>query len=714
MNPFLRGTALAACALTAACADVATPPRPAAPASPRTQTAPGQWLSGTFTGGAGTRSYKLYVPTGYRAGTPAALVMMLHGCTQDPDQFANGTEMTNVGEANGFLVAFPDQPSSANQNKCWNWFEPAHQSRGAGEPALLAGIVGKIRGEYTVDAARVYVAGLSGGAAMAVILGATYPDVFRGIGVASGLEYKAAESTTAAFTAMGSAGGPSPDAQGLKAYQAMGTARQRVRTIVFHGSSDFTVYPLNGHQTARQWQQTNDYVDDGADNNSVDSIPDLTVNGQVAGGRAYVRSVYNDAAGQPLTEKWIVTSMGHAWSGGSSAGSYTDPQGPKASQEMWRFFSAGTTPPGDVTAPVLSVSPAGGSFADSVRVSLSINEAGTVWYTTDGSDPRTSATRASFARSGTLTLRGSATLRAYGTDTAGNASATQSYGYTISTGPGDTTPPTLSVAPAGGSYADSVRVTLGLDEAGTIFYTTDGSDPATSATRLTFATRGTHTLRANATLRAYGVDAAGNASAAQTHAYTITSTAPEQTATFVSIGAEDGYTQTGTSTGTTGSTFSTGSSVYLGDNLDRSQRGILSFNTSALPDGATVTSVEVRLFYSQTPFGTAWTTLGTLVGDVQGGCLGASCALAAADWEAAASSPAAVTFARPTVITIGTAVTGTMSAAGLGSINRTGTTQLRVRFSTARDGDGLSDYLVFAGGDFITSSYRPVLVVRYR
>lgn len=713
MRSLLPTLAFAGLAGLGACADLAAPAT-RAPDTPHRQTAPGQWLSGSFSNSAGTRAYKLYVPTGYRAGTPAALVVMLHGCTQDPEQFANGTEMTSVGEANGFLVVFPDQPSGANQNKCWNWFEPAHQSRGAGEPSLIAGIVGRLKGEYTIDAGRVYVAGLSGGAAMAVIMGVTYPDVFDAVGVASGLEYKAATSTSSAFTAMGSAGGPNPATQGLAAYNAMGSFRQKVRTIVFHGSSDFTVYPVNGHQVANQMQQTNDYVDDGADNNSVDSLPDQTLTGTVSGGRAWTRYVYHDAQGQPLTEKWIVTSMGHAWSGGSSAGSYTDPQGPKASAEMWRFFSAAPGG-GDTTPPVLTVSPAGGTYADSVRVTLSINEAGTLWYTTDGSDPCTSGTRTGIASGGTCTFRATTTLRACAVDGAGNTSAPQQHVYTITTtGGGDTTPPVLTISPAAGTYADSVRVTMSINEAGTVWYTTDGSDPATSSTRAGLATSGGVTLRASATVSAYGVDAAGNASAVQARAYTVTSTAPEQTATFVSIGTEDGYAQTGTATGTTGSTFSAGSSVYVGENLDRAQRGVLSFNTSSLPDGAVVTGVELRMYYSQTPFGTAWTTLGSLVADVRNGCLGTGCALAASDWEAAASASGVITFARPSTTAIGTQVAGTMASGGLAHVNRTGTTQLRIRFTTHRDADGMSDYLVFAGGDFTTAAYRPVLVVRYR
>lgn len=624
--------------LLAACADAAPPTVPTAPGSPLFQTAPGQWLSGSYSNSAGSRGYKLYVPTGYRSGTAAPLVVMLHGCTQDPEQFANGTEMNNLAETAGFLVVYPDQPSSINQNKCWQWFETAHQARGSGEPSLIAGIAGKIKGSYTIDPERVYVAGLSAGAAMSVIMGATYPDVFRAVGSASGLEYKAATSSTGAWTAMGAAGGPDPNTQGRLAYQAMGSYKRTVRTIVFHGSSDYTVYPINGHQTAEQWQQTNDYVDDGADNNSVDAVADQTVSGQVAGGRSYTRYVYNDAAGQPLTEKWIVTGMGHAWSGGSTAGSYTDPQGPKATQEMWRFFSAGALAPpsptplppsGDTVAPVLTVNPAGG-----------------------------------------------------------------------------------------GSYADSVKITLSLNESGTIWCTTDGTDPATSSTRKSVSNSGTLTLKATTTVKAYGVDAAGNSSAVQTHAYTVTAsgggTAPETTVTFAAIGAEDGYTQTGTTTGTTGSTYSAGSSIYAGDYLDKARRGVLSFNTASIPDGATITSIEIRLFYSQTPYGNPWGTLGGLVADIRHGCLGMACALAAHDWEASVSLAAAAAFANPGSTLIGTQVSGSVAAAGLAYLNKTGTTQLKLRFNTNMNGNGMSDYVVFAGGDYTTAAYRPVLVVKYR
>ncbi|MGH2543086.1 MAG: extracellular catalytic domain type 1 short-chain-length polyhydroxyalkanoate depolymerase, partial [Ardenticatenaceae bacterium] len=177
----------------------------------------GTFLTESYNG----RLYKVYLPTGYQPGTPAPLVVMLHGCTQDPDQFAAGTEMNSYAEQHTFIVVYPDQPASANSSKCWNWFEPAHQSRGGGEPATIVEIVNEVKSDYTIDENRVYVAGLSAGAAMSVILGATYPDEFAALGVSAGLEYKAATSLVGAFTAL-TIGGPDPVAQGNAAYSAMG------------------------------------------------------------------------------------------------------------------------------------------------------------------------------------------------------------------------------------------------------------------------------------------------------------------------------------------------------------------------------------------------------------------------------------------------------------------------------------------------------------
>jgi poly(hydroxyalkanoate) depolymerase family esterase len=327
----------------------------------------GSWVQGSVTNAAGTRNFKLWVPDGYNKRTATPLVLMLHGCLQTPDDFAAGTRMNAVADAHNFLVAYAEQPASANPYKCWNWFDPAHQARGAGEPSLLAAIVGDVRATHRVDSKRIYAIGVSAGGAMVSIMGASYPELFNGLGVCAGVEYKAATNVMGALAAQKS-GGADPSVQGTQAYQAISAAaeeaargksnrrassvaRQRpVRVIVFHGTLDAVVTPVNAGQVITQWAQTNDLLDDARDNNSVDDVADATTNGTVPNGYHFTRSVYTDAAGKPLLEKWLVEDMKHAWPGGSTDGSYTDPKAPNASEEIWRFFqptprrSPGRTP----------------------------------------------------------------------------------------------------------------------------------------------------------------------------------------------------------------------------------------------------------------------------------------------------------------------------------------------------------------------------------
>ena len=287
-------------------------------------------IDGNYAG----RNYKLFVPSSYSADRSIPLVMMLHGCSQDPAQFATGTQMNALGESERFLVVYPEQPSSANIAKCWDWFATEHQARGSGQPAILAGLVSELGKKYNIDSRRVYVGGLSAGAAMAVILGATYPDVFAAIAVGSGLEYKA---TSAAMRS----GGPSPANQGVLAYRAMGTRARTVPVIVFHGSSDGTVVPVNGDQVISQWAKTNDLASDGTADGNISDSPASTESGTVRGGRSYTRSIYRDrTTGSDVMIKVMVSGMGHAWSGGSASGSFTDPKGPDASKMTWDFFRA--------------------------------------------------------------------------------------------------------------------------------------------------------------------------------------------------------------------------------------------------------------------------------------------------------------------------------------------------------------------------------------
>jgi poly(hydroxyalkanoate) depolymerase family esterase len=266
----------------------------------------------SFANEAGGRTYKLYVPSSY-IGEALPLVVMLHGCTQSPDDFAAGTRMNNLAEEHIFLAAYPAQSRSANASKCWNWFKEGDQRREHGEPSLIAGITRQIMHDFPVESGRVYVAGLSAGGAAAAILGITYPDLYAGIGVHSGLACGAARDMPSAFAAMREGARPNP------------TRRCAVRTIVFHGDRDMTVNSVNGDQVIAQ-------------SRSSENLRVSISHGQSPGGARYSRTVHTNVSGNEALEQWVVQGLGHAWSGGSPAGSYTDARGPDASREMVRFF----------------------------------------------------------------------------------------------------------------------------------------------------------------------------------------------------------------------------------------------------------------------------------------------------------------------------------------------------------------------------------------
>jgi poly(hydroxyalkanoate) depolymerase family esterase len=281
-----------------------------------------QFFSATFSNPAGTRPYKLYVPSGYE-GQPVPLIVMLHGCTQSPDDFAAGTRMNAAAEEQTCLVVYPAQTSAANIAKCWNWFSVGDQQRDRGEPSLIAGITREVMDQYSVDARRVYVAGLSAGGAAAAIMGAAYPDLYAAIGVHSGLACGAASDLPSAFAAMRQGTNGRGRRTAVRSDTCKGS--RVVPAIVFHGDRDTTVHPCNGDQVVAQ---------------STPAMPlDTRVEeGRAIGGHTYTRSLHADTSGETLLEQWLIHGAGHAWSGGSPAGSYTDPRGPDATKEMVRFF----------------------------------------------------------------------------------------------------------------------------------------------------------------------------------------------------------------------------------------------------------------------------------------------------------------------------------------------------------------------------------------
>ena len=275
----------------------------------------GRFIEGSYGNHAGIRSYKLYIPSGYH-GQALPLIVMLHGCTQSAEDFAAGTRMNVIAEERTYLVAYPEQSAAANASRCWNWFRPSDQQRDQGEPSLIAGITRQVMRKYPVDAQRVYIAGLSAGGAAAAVMGMTYPDLYAAVGVHSGLACGVASDLPSAFAAMRQGNG------GISAAEQ----RERITpTIVFHGDCDTTVHPRNGDHVIAQSKITT-------------SMQTEVHHGRVPGGHSYTRTLYTDVGGPAILERWDIHGAGHAWSGGSLSGSYTDPRGPDATREMLRFF----------------------------------------------------------------------------------------------------------------------------------------------------------------------------------------------------------------------------------------------------------------------------------------------------------------------------------------------------------------------------------------
>lgn len=307
------------------------PPWPSVGEAPQRH---GSFEAHEFSNEAGTRAYKVYVPV-LKSDAPCAMIVMLHGCTQSADDFAAGTQMNRLADEHGFVVVYPEQSAHANSSKCWNWFRPQDQVCDAGEPSLIAGIVHKVAQQHGVDLRRVFVAGLSAGAAMAVVMGESYPKLFAGVGAHSGLPYGSAHDIPSALAAMKGRRSGMPGIQSAPGGKSglRRKAVQRVPVIVFHGDRDHTVQQTNGESIVKQAEEAHASEAGGG-------MHVTTQEGISSGGRRFSRALHTDSEGQIRIESWTLHGGGHAWSGGHASGSYTDGVGPDASAEMVRFFMA--------------------------------------------------------------------------------------------------------------------------------------------------------------------------------------------------------------------------------------------------------------------------------------------------------------------------------------------------------------------------------------
>lgn len=277
----------------------------------------------------GERRYRLFVPARAGAEGPAPLFVVLHGCTQDAGDIARGTRFNQHAERGGFLVLYPEQPATANPQKCWNWFLPEHQARGRGEPGLIADLARGVIAVHPVDPSRVYLAGISAGGAMAVLTAVAYPDLFAAVAVHSGIAYRAARTLAEALAAMEGRGPRAPDLA-REARTAMGAHARAVPAFVMHGAADSRVHPANAAALAEQFTVLAALC-------GTELAPAVTETAAV-GGRTAERTVWTSRDGPPVVERWIVDGLAHAWSGGSAEGTWTDPAGPDATAGMVRFL----------------------------------------------------------------------------------------------------------------------------------------------------------------------------------------------------------------------------------------------------------------------------------------------------------------------------------------------------------------------------------------
>lgn len=292
---------------------------------------PAGWLEKQFGEGDARLRYRLFLPDRYDGSERLPLLVMLHGCTQSAEDFAAGTRLAEIAEREGLLLAFPEQRPDAHPQRCWNWYDPAHQRRDAGEPALIAGIAREVRNGYAVDPDRVYLGGISAGGAMAVNVAAAYPELFAAVGVHSSIPFAAASDVAGALRAMRH--GPPDPASGARALrEAMGARARVVPLLVLHGAADAVVSSANAAALAGQWARAMAQI--------AGSAPGpVQRSRETVAGRAVCRELFRAAeGGAVVVESWTVEGLEHAWSGGSPEGSYTDPAGPDASREMVRFF----------------------------------------------------------------------------------------------------------------------------------------------------------------------------------------------------------------------------------------------------------------------------------------------------------------------------------------------------------------------------------------
>jgi poly(hydroxyalkanoate) depolymerase family esterase len=294
---------------------------------------------GTYQNEFGELNYLVYEPQDAGADTGLPLLVLLHGCVQDPFILETASGMRAIADANGFMIVYPQQNFLSSPHRCWNWYDKRNQQRDSGEASLIMGIVNQVQGDFNVDANRVYVAGISSGGAMTSILASCYRDVLAAGAVHSGMGYESANSVFEALIAPFNGNQVPPEIAGQDAYECSQSFERSIPVIELHGTADMVVFPVNSQDTIEQFAQTNDFADDGQDNDSVQAQPTTTDSAQVEGGYQYTMENY-EYDGALLLQRYVVDGLSHMWSGGTGIDPLSDPKAPNASQIFWDFLSS--------------------------------------------------------------------------------------------------------------------------------------------------------------------------------------------------------------------------------------------------------------------------------------------------------------------------------------------------------------------------------------
>jgi poly(hydroxyalkanoate) depolymerase family esterase len=305
-----------------------------------TSASAGHWTFGVYGNIWGVREFQTWIPDGYEEGTPVPMVLVLHGCLTEPNSMAAVSRFNELADQEKFIVVYPRQNVTSNPERCWNFMLSFNQSRDTGEPAILKGIVDRVKSEYSIDDSRVYVTGISAGGAMTSVMAACYSDVFAAASVHAGAMYKVGIGLVTSAVSMLLGSPFDPNERGRAAWNCAGAPRRLIPVLVFHGTADSVVNPVNGDQVVQQFIQTNDLGDDGLDNDTARFSPSHVAEGltPVPDGRRFTVATFKNSAGVVVAQKYTIDGMNHAWSGGPALLPFSDELGPDSTVISWDFF----------------------------------------------------------------------------------------------------------------------------------------------------------------------------------------------------------------------------------------------------------------------------------------------------------------------------------------------------------------------------------------